>query len=96
MGRGKKSQCRGLADFVADFGVLPGPLDYETYVGLALNADRVRLRKAYYAALAAGVAASQGDIAPAMVRAACDSDAEAKRLAFEINAARQRAKQGWE
>lgn len=84
-----------MSDFVADYGVLPGPLQYEDYVGLVLNQDRARLRKVYFSGLAATLAAGTGDLPEEVVRAACDTAAAAARLTFEINAARNAKRMGF-
>lgn len=95
MAGGKRRAVRDLSDFVADYGVLPGPLDYEGYVGLVMNADRARLRKVYFAGLAHTLAAGAGEVPPEVVAAACDSPAVAKWLEFTINAARNAKKMGF-
>ena len=95
MGRRKKSVGRELADFVADYGVLPGPLTYAQYVGMVLNQPRARLRKVYYDALATAISGTDDEIPFPVVRAVCDTDSEARKLSFVIQAARARAKKGF-
>lgn len=95
MGRRKKRAGRELADFVADWGVLPGPLTYDDYVGMVLNQRRATYRKVYYNALAALLADTEDDVPFDVVRAVCDSDAEARQMLFQITAARDRAKKGF-
>lgn len=95
MARPKKRATRQLSDFIADFGVLPGPLEYEAYVGLVMNSSRARLRRVYFKGLAQTLAGGFGEVPDNLVEAACESQEEAKHLAFEINANRYRAKAGW-
>lgn len=84
-----------MSDFIIDFGVLPGPLTYEEYVGLEMNRERARLRRVYFQGLGHTLAAGTGDLPAEVVQAACDTDEAAKRLLFEINAARNAKKQGY-
>lgn len=80
---------------MVDYGVLPGPLAYEDYVGLVMNQDRARMRRTYFAGLAHTLAAGAGDLPPEVVRAACDTPEAAARLLFEINAARNAKRMGF-
>ena len=95
MARRKKRRTRQLSDFIVDYGVLPGPLDYESYVGLTMNSGRARHRQTYFQGLAYSTANSVGDVPYAIVRAACETDEEAQKLWFDINASRHRARMGW-
>ena len=96
MGNRKKSSCRELADFVADTGVIPGNLDYETYVGLQLNLTRIRLRKVYNIALATSIANSTKSVPIELAESVSDTSEQAEKLMFDINSARERASVGWE
>lgn len=70
-------------------------MDYETYVGLVLNARRMAMRRVYYAGLAASLAGGTGEVPFAVVEAACDSPEAAQRLAFQLNADRAAATRGF-
>lgn len=90
MARRKKRRVRDsfLREFIADWGVLPGPLDYETYVGLVMYGQWAQRRKAYFAGLAHSLADSVGEVPLPIVAAACDDPKLAQKLAFDINADR--------
>jgi hypothetical protein len=70
-------------------------LDYATYFGMMLNGDRVRYRGVYFQTLAATLANSQEHMPDAVVRAACATEQEFRRLKQEIDTARDLAKKGW-
>lgn len=91
----KKSQCRVIADFIITYGVTPGPIDYETFVGLIFLRDRSRRQKSYDVAVGVSVGNSFEMVSWEMVRAVCETDGEADELMYKINAARERAKLGW-
>lgn len=74
---------------------MPGPIDYETYVGLKMNSLRIVLRKVYFSGLAQSLANGTGDVPMNVIAAACETPEEAQELAFEINAARHQARAGW-
>jgi hypothetical protein len=80
---------------VSDWGVLPGPLDYETYVGMVLYGEWCRRRDVYYQGLAQSLAQGAGEVPLEVVAAACETPAAARRLAFDINADRHRAREGF-
>jgi hypothetical protein len=80
---------------VSDWGVMPFPIDYGTYVGMLLSGPRKRMRDVYYDGLAHSLAAGVGDVPAEVVAAACDSPEAATALAFEINAARDRTAKGF-
>lgn len=80
---------------MADYGVMPGPLDYETYFGLIMNSSRAAHRRVYYMGLAATLVSGRGDVPPAVIAAVCESNEEADDLAFQINAGRAQAEAGY-
>jgi len=89
MVRRKKRSRRGLADWIACHGFAPFPLSYEDYVGLELNRTRTENRKVYFQALANCIADSLDEVPLEIIRAVCDSEAQARRLAHTINANRK-------
>ena len=72
-----------------------GQMDYETYVGLEMNRSRARLRRVFFEGLAVSLATGRGEVPFEIIRAGCDSEDQAKKLWFEINAARDAASKGW-
>jgi hypothetical protein len=80
---------------VSDYGVLPGPITQEQYLGLLLNSNRAVLRKAYFAALASSLIHTKEEVPLEIVRAASDNNVQAEQLALKINTARMQANKGW-
>lgn len=80
---------------MAAYGVLPYPLSYEEFFGLELNIERTENRKTYFAALGHCIADSLDPVPMDVIRAVCDSEAQAKRLAQEINASRKAKELGF-
>lgn len=74
---------------------MPAPLDYETFVGLVMNQERARLRRVYFAGLAQTLAGGSGQVPVEVVAAACETPEAAKKLAFDINAARAAKQSGF-
>lgn len=70
-------------------------MDYGTFVGLQMNARRMAMRRVFYDGLAHALAQGAGEVPLDVVAAACDSREAAERLAFRINADRDRAARGW-
>jgi len=65
-------------------------------VGLQLNLSRIRLRKVYNSGLAISIANSTKSIPFELAEAMSDTNDQADKLMFDINAARERASVGWE
>ena len=65
--------------------------DYEEYVGVSLNANRMNLRRAYYLALGIQAANGTAELDFEWFSAVSDDDESAGELAFTVNANRQTA-----
>ncbi len=68
-----------------------GKPDYETWVGLELNAERVELRRAWNVALGVGLSTTRGPIDRAYFDAACAEAEEVERAMGRANALRRLA-----
>jgi hypothetical protein len=70
-------------------------ITYEDYIGLEMNRNHAALRRTYWEALAHSLASGVGDVPYDVVRAACDSDEIARRLAAEMSNERVAAAKGF-
>lgn len=84
-----------MADFLADYGHPPGPLDPETVFGLVMNQPRASDRLVYRVGLAVSLALGRGEVPGGVVAAACDSPEQAEDLHWTINADRAQAAAGF-